>query len=293
MSIPKSFNEINISTTTVIVSTNVEINLEWFFEVVKVTDFNEHKIKTNKEFQDLVIQSHPPIGTVTMAQFKDKLKGFKVSKKKKKYFRNALSLVVFVDKLITVKIPTKGKLQITGCIEPYHSQQCVQIIWDILRQYPPSPTTYTITGTQFTAYLHTVMTDKVFNFGFYINRQNLDRFINKFTEFNSLLETSFGYTGVNIKIPFTIDLEKTKVVRMDYEPSGWATQYITFKQYLDTLPPKDVQKELQKRRKNTFLVFHSGTAIMSGMSVDYMEDVYNSFVSTVIGAKNEIQEPNF
>ena len=44
------------------------------------------------------------------------------------------------------------------------------------------------------------MTNIDFNVGFNINREELDIYINSSTLFNSLLETSFGYTGVNIKI---------------------------------------------------------------------------------------------
>jgi hypothetical protein len=46
-----------------------------------------------------------------------------------------------------------------------------------------------------------LMTNIDFNVGFTINRENLDKYINSNTDYNSLLETSFGYTGVNIKIP--------------------------------------------------------------------------------------------
>ena len=45
------------------------------------------------------------------------------------------------------------------------------------------------------------MTNIDFNVGFIINRENLDKHMNELENFNSLLETSFAYTGVNIKFP--------------------------------------------------------------------------------------------
>lgn len=289
----KRFKDINISTTTIIVSTNLEIDLEWFHDTMECYHDIPSTTKNSKELQQYLVSRHTREGVLTMIQYKDQVKGFKVKKKKKKFFRNALSIVMFVGKLITIKIPTKGKLQMTGCTRKEHAQQCVRHLVELLSHYTPSPTTYTISGDTFRAYCHTVMTDIVFNLGFNINRQNLDRFVNKCTEFNSLLETSFGYTGVNIKVPFSIDTEKTKVVRIEYDYKNnkiWEISEITFRDYLTILSEKDVQKEIQKKRKNTFLVFHSGTAIMSGMSPEYMEEVYDQFITIIERAKDDIKE---
>lgn len=289
-----SFDDINISTTTVIVATNIEINLEWLYSAMCITmvDITGLNIKANKDFQKHVIKIDPRYGGITMAQYKNNLKGFKIMKKKKKFFRNALSIVMYVGKLITIKIPRKGQLQMTGCITPEHSQLCVQYLWEILRQQPNTENfTYKLSKSMLTTMLRTVMTDIVFNLGFNINRQKLDLYMNKCTEFNSLLETSFGYTGVNIKIPFQLDIHDNGIRTMCCSKEGtWENGFISYETYMNGLSPKDYEKESKKNRRNTFLVFHSGTVIMSGMTVKYMRDVYDKFVCIMNNARREIEE---
>jgi hypothetical protein len=134
------------------------------------------------------------------------------------------------------------------------------------------------------------MTDIVFDIGFNINRQNLDRYMNRCTAFNSLLETSFGYTGVNIKIPFSLDPENTQITCLTWSDDQWIQSYITYTDYLHDIPVKEKEKQLVKKRRNTFLVFHSGRAIMSGMTPQYMKPIYNMFTDIMKGARKEIEE---
>jgi TATA-box binding protein (TBP) (component of TFIID and TFIIIB) len=294
----KDFDSINISTTTVIVSTNLEINLEWLFDNFKVLDVNTSgvSIKSNKDFQKHISGTvKPKYGSITMIEFKDKLKGFKLRKKKKntKFFRNTLSIALYVGKLINMKIPTKGKLQMTGCISPEQAELCVKYLWDILSQYEQSDNSYRLYGDeQNLITIHrTKMTNKIFNTGFNVNRQNLDIYMNQNTRFTSLLETSFGYTGVNIKTSFDIDPENTKLTRLKCDKyNNWEKTYITLSKYLDSLSVNERTKENNKRPRITFLVFHSGTVIMSGMTVQYMKSVYNDFIEVLKNNRELLEE---
>lgn len=285
-------DDINISTTTVIVTTNLNIHLDWLYHILSVDELSDDVVfKTTKEFQNYIISKNPKEGTITMVQHKEKLKGFKIKKKKTRFFRNALSLVMYVGKLITIKVPKKGKLQLTGCITDEHTESCIRYLWEILSKYPQGEETYQFTTDDyFKTNIRTVMTDIVFKLGFDINRQKLDRFMNQHTEFNSLLETSFGYTGVNIKIPFEMDMDQTLIKLLWCKEGKWEQSYITYTDYLNTLSSKDKEKELHKKRKNTFLVFHSGTAIMSGMTIQYMKDIYYEFFGLLKNSRDEIEE---
>ena len=226
---------------------------------------------------------------------------------------------MYVGKLITIKIPTKGKLQMTGCIIPEHSELCVKYLWQKMIQFTPTPKIdisdldndsidliNSLNYTPETSYdfkytllnsdslqtsFRTVMTDIVFNLGFNVDRQSLDKYMNINTEFNSLLETSFGYTGVNIKKQFEINYDTLMVKQINCNKYGiWETKFIPFKNYLSLLPSKDREKELNKKRRNTFLIFHSGTAIMSGMIRDYMRPIYNMFIDIIKESKHVIKE---
>ena len=66
----------------------------------------------------------------------------------------------------------------------------------------------------FEAILVPAMRNIDFSLGFYVNREELDSYINEETEYTSLLETSFGYTGVNIKIPMNKDIRSLRLEKM-------------------------------------------------------------------------------
>jgi len=281
-----------VSTTTIIISTNIEFNLDWLYSIIPLYEISyTNRYKSTKEFQDYITSIKPRLGIVTMIQHKERLKGFKVNKRQNKYFRNALSLVMFVGKLVTIKIPKKGKLQLTGCTSEDQAKLCLTHVWEILKVHPQSPDTYTVDGKYVHTTIRTVMTDIVFSMGFNINRQKLDVFMNRQTEYNSLLETSFGYTGVNIKIPYVIDFNTKDVCVFSIDSHDqWVETFISFNSYLLTLSLKEREKELGKARKNTFLVFHSGKAIMSGMNIKYMSRVYDQFVKLITNARPHIEE---
>ena len=70
------------------------------------------------------------------------------------------------------------------------------------------------------------MTNIDFNIGYIINREELNRYINEHTEYNSLLETSFGYTGVNIKIPVRQDLSNIKFPCLINKGDSWVDEEV-------------------------------------------------------------------
>jgi hypothetical protein len=59
---------------------------------------------------------------------------------------------------------------------------------------------------------------------------------------------------------------------------------------LDILSPKERDTKLQSERHNTFLVFHSGKVIMSGLTADFMREVYYYFLSIIRASFNKIEE---
>lgn len=211
--------------------------------------------------------------------------------KQKKYFRNTLTVVMMTnDKLINFKVPKQGKVQMTGCTKNEHARICIQYLWKYIQQiHAQHPSVYVFkSGNHLETIFRTVMTDIIFHLGFEINRQSLDEFINRQTVYNSLLETSFGYTGVNIKIPF--EHENTMLETMSFENGKWIDSQIAYNDYVKTLDSKELSKEKNKKRNNTFLVFFSGTAIMSGMTQYYMRGVYEKFMSMIQDARSDIEE---
>ena len=78
--------------------------------------------------------------------------------------------------------------------------------------------------------------------------------------------------------------------KISYDGEKWCTNTIKYTEYLETLSDEARFKEDTKKRYNTFLVFHSGNVIMSGMVQKYMRPVFNDFVNIIKNARNEIEE---
>ena len=281
-----AFDDIKVSTTTVIVNTNLNVQLQWLFDICPV--YNSFPKKTSaKALKQYIMQLDPPYGTVVRVRYMGQHKG---SVSNKKHFRNSLDMVMYVSKLVTIKIPQQGKFQLTGCIHQEHVTSCIRYLWAMLCCHPSHASSYTLLHTPetFTTIIDTVMTNKVFKLGFRVNRQNLDRYVNRHTPYNSLLETSFGYTGVNIKIPFSVDRNDLIFTKFEYHLTRqqWIKQTITYNEYVSLVP----SRHQTKKYRNTFLVFHSGTAIMSGMTLYYMRDGFNEFMQIIDDAREQIEE---
>ena len=75
------------------------------------------------------------------------------------------------------------------------------------------------------------------------------------------------------------------------EPNEWTeSKYVNYTNYLDMLETKDVLKKTSKTKYNTFLVFHSGKVIMSGMEASYMKNVYYNFLDIIRDCYDIIEE---
>ena len=134
------------------------------------------------------------------------------------------------------------------------------------------------------------MTNIDFPLGFLVDRQNLDTYLNNSSDYKSLLETSFGYTGVNIKIPLR-NLDGYKILKYTYDRAGVArSQYINFEDYYPTLDPITQAKYDKKVSYMTFLVFQSGNVIMSGMAKELMKSYYHDFWDIIRECKDIIIE---
>ena len=65
------------------------------------------------------------------------------------------------------------------------------------------------------------------------------------------------------------------VKRLTYtKDDTWEEVWTTYQEYLDKLTEKERQTKIENSRYNTFLVFHSGKVIMSGLTDKFMKDIY-------------------
>ena len=131
-----------------------------------------------------------------------------------------------------------------------------------------------------------------FDLGFNVDREKLSKYMNAKNDLHCMMETSFGYTGVNIKIPLNRSRSDMRIDKLTFDPEAqeWKSEWTTYASYLELLDEKTRTSKLKDQKYNTFLVFHSGKVIFSGLTSLYMENVYYMFVKMMEDAFEEIEE---
>lgn len=285
------FDSITVSTKTFIVMTNITIDIQALFDHLPITKYTVIPKKRGRKKKTVVEDPNKNIldGSIITLDLANKIRGVILKKKRKKegkktpdFFRNSVTIVMVVDgKKINFKISRNGKFQMTGCKFDSHAEKCIQYIWDYIKD---SKGVYTLNDSEkyFKATFIPAMRNIDFSLGFLIDREALDAYFNTETDYCSLLETSIGYTGVNIKIPVKMPISDLKLKQIRYKKGDWAKpKLVPYQFYLDTLKPKEQQKKLDKKRYNTFLVFHSGKVIMSSMCAEFARETYYEFLDII------------
>lgn len=263
---------IPVSTKTIIATSNLQ------FDTIKI--FEKLEFSNSGDTSDIEIK-------VLYYQNQVRGDGSLLKKKPKKCFRNAVNVIMRIgsSKFINFKLSKNGKFQITGCKHEEHALQTVMFFIDTLFQQCPEAV---LSSQQvLTVFFQTVMTNIDFSLGFCVNRSKLDQLLNHDTPYHSLLETSFGYTGVNIKFLVDSSWWKNEVpcVYRSVHQNEWTISRKPLEELQDLT---DVYKN--KKRYNTFLVFHSGNVIMSGIAKETMNDHYKIFRQMVTDWKPQIEE---
>jgi len=308
------FDDIPVSTKTIIVRLNIIIDLIKLVEYLPFVEYIIVPKRRGRKKKDPPPDPNKdiPNGSIITLQFGDMLRGVDLKQRKKDnskqpkkrgFFRNAATVVMVVDgKNINFKVCQNGKFQMTGCKSDEHAKSVVKYMWNYIRNFTDMYS-FENNESSFKAILVPAMRNIDFSLGFYVNREELDSYINEETGYTSLLETSFGYTGVNIKIPMTKDIRILKLEKMTYksdidasvssDPMSedlWDISIVMYDEFLDTLSLKDRDKKLNKERNNTFLVFHSGKIILSGLCPEVQRDVYYEFLNIIRKSYGWIEE---
>ena len=288
-----NFKDIPISTRTIIVSTNTNINIENLYENLPITPYTVVRKKRGRKKKDVIedINNSVPSGSIISVKYQDRLRGVELKPKKKqtKYFRNAVTIIMSIDnKFINLKVSTNGKFQVTGCKYFEHCKKSIINVFDIIID---KIDVYLNKYEKYVDILfNNVMTNKDFSMGFQVNREVLDNIINSQTPYNSLLETSFGYTGINLKMVLKKDIERNfKCLKINIDTKEKEEYILTYEKYFSKLTEKEITKE-QKKRHITFLIFQSGNVIMSGINEILMEYYYNEFYKIIEQNYDNIKE---
>lgn len=291
--------DIPVSTKTFIVMTNLTLDLRKLYDFLPITNYT---VVPKKRGRKKKISSSDPNrnveeGSIITMKYENKYKGVDLKqkksntkKKKSKWFRNSFTVVMIIEgKPINFKICQNGVLQVTGCKTDSQAEGCVKYIWNNIKGNESELYTFN-KGDTLEAIFIPAMRNIDFNLGFCIDREKLARYMSTQTEFHSLLETSFGYTGVNIKCPIENDITSLILKKIKYVEDETSISKLTYGEYLELLPEKDRNKKLNKDRYTTLLVFHSGKCICSSVSLEYMRNAYEQFTRVMQKSRHIIEE---
>lgn len=284
------FKSLKVSTKTFCAKTNLTLNIEKVAELLPIFPIPSGTSKKKIENLDI------PEGSIICTNYLGKIRGISFKKKKsKRWFRNSFSVIIWNgQKLLNFKVCRNGTFQITGALNFEDAELCIKRIWEIIRERKEAWTLPSET-CEVRGYIVPAMRNVDFTLPIKINREGFNAFIEKTREnYFCLLETSFGYTGLNVKKKITKPIETLKIKKIwtDRMSVKWNAATGTYAEFLDLLPEKERKQKMEHSRYNTFLVFHSGKIIQSGLSFDFMKNDFEEFQDIINEAyeKNSIQE---
>ena len=293
------FDDILVSTKTFIVKTNMVIDLKKLFDFLPVTNYVIQPKKRGRKKKENFKESNKDVinGSIITMKYENQVKGVdlkirKSKKKKSKWFRNSFTVVIVIDfKPVNFKICQNGMFQITGAKFDSQAEDCIKFIWSLIKTENQNIYNFS-KGSQLEAIFIPAMRNIDFSLNFHVDREKLTKYMNSQTEFHSLLETSFGYTGVNIKFPIKDDIRDMRLKKLTFhKETGEAEEsFLTYGEYLCDLPEKEQQKKLKKNRYTTFLVFHSGKTICSSITAELTKPAYIYFLDIIKRCRHEIEE---
>ncbi len=296
----KTFEEVGVSTKTVIAISNLIIDLEKFFNYVAITDFSPIEKKRGRK-KRLVIEPIVkilPVGSIILVQRRKEHRGTLLKNKTKRsttFFLHSVTAVLALEnnKFINIKVSSNGKFQITGCKSEKHYIDTMLYLFKSMRQIEimTGERCYRFNNSESTlrVVFNTVMQNMDFNIGFNISRDKLDRFLNSSTEFVSIFEGSIS-TGVNVKVQ-SEQINDNELTQLHYDVIENKTEIlkVPYTNYFNLLEEKERKKESNKDKHHTFLIFASGSIIMSSRGPD-MKRVFYNLIQTLLQNRKEFED---
>ena len=257
-----TYENIEISTQTIIVMTNINLvdlrTVGNSFPIFPYIMNRKRRGRKSKKVEDDKNLKIPPYSILSIdlgteiigADLKHK------EKKEKECFRNSFSLYITTGeykddgepKTINFKICKNGKIAITGCKHEVQAENCMKRFWEYIKD---NTTLYKFNKdeTEFKATFIHAMRNIDFSLGIKINRELLDQFFNKIN-INSLLETSIGYTGANIKFPIDKNIKDAPLKQLLYKDSSNKIYYVLYgKNILKVFETQNEAKNFMERLK--------------------------------------------
>lgn len=301
----KPFEELCVTTKTVVAVSNLQIDLQKFYKYVPIVDYTPIKKKRGRQ-RKIVIPPRiieVPYGQVISVKMGRQVRGLAKTKKSKTFFLHCVTIILALNnnKFINVKVCSNGKFHVTGCKTDEHFSETLICIYNILKDIElyTGEKVYRFVNEngeelnkeeeRLEVIFNTVMQNMDFDIGFKISREQLDKFINNETKFSSIFVGSIR-TSVNIKVQNIFE-NSTLISKMIYNTTNKEITkcYVPYTKYLERLDEKERRKQDKKDKYHTFLIFSSGSVIMSSSGPD-MNKVFKDLIETLINNRTKFED---
>jgi hypothetical protein len=319
-----SFDSVQVSTMTIIVYTNLVINIRKVFRYLPTTPWKIIKKKRGRKKRAYPEDPNVGIlpGSVISIKHKNDVRGVclkppKPSNGNSEYWKHSVCVVMILDnmKMLNVKVSRNGKLQITGCKCMQHAMDFVKYLYSLMIESEewtgeslftyksdqdddggaePNEEYQTVKPLKnqspdgLVSTFKCVMKNIDFDAGYKIRRNRLNALINHKTDFRSIFESSIG-TSVNIKLRATHHSDPA-IDRLRITSAGEVIEdSIPYEEFVTSLSTKAQKEERAKEAYHTFLVFASGSIIMSSAGRE-MDMVFYKLVRILVQHREDLED---
>ena len=287
--------DLKFSTRTIIAEINYNVDIKKLFNLLPVAYPLKGFGKTNICY---MYDKHTSKGDVAKKKKKTKKKATEMvvqdTPNMLKSFRNSLNILIESDtgNILTIKVGRLGRLHVTGAKEENDCVQAVKYLVELILSLTekdilmlsPDLSQIDESRTRVTVRFLTIMTNYIWNTHFKIDKEKLNTLLNNQSDFINLYETSFGYTGVNVKREINIDNFVNKIdipIHVyDKDTKEWNLHF----------EKRQTFGKQNKPKHNTFLVFNSGKCIVSGIQEEIMQDDFELFSKFLTSNRPFIEE---
>lgn len=280
-------------TITFTVATNWTINHILFFQEHQFANFSKDPLIEVKKNQHSL--PNVPIGTILSLKYKDEngkvhFRGY--GNASESCFSNVTSAKIYVGKIVDVKIPSFGKIQITGCLDDPQAYKTIQTIWKSIQEIEKrKPGFVTLPPHEPPkAIYNPVMNNVSIHINFEINRKKLQTFLYRYQGDNFLLPVKDErYAGTKIEAKIN-DISHIPIVQHRFLNGKWYSSLVSMNDFLALLTSKSRKEELMKKYQHVILMFHSGKFIYIAPRFELMPDFYRYFLGILQENRDKIEE---
>lgn len=184
-----NYDDIEVSTKTFVVMTNLLLNIKNLFEFLPITVYIQptSKKRNRKKKSDDKCFIGVSDGSILCMKYEKSIRGAEIKKtvsakrreitgKESKCFRNSFTvIIVMLRKAINMKICRNGMIQLTGCKTDEQVEYCTKHIWNLIRNQPDIYTF--IKGEEFEALIIPALRNIDFDLGFNVDREKLAKYM--------------------------------------------------------------------------------------------------------------------